>query len=392
MPGIYLDHHATTPCDPRVVEAMLPMLTENFGNIHSVTHAFGREAKQAVDAALQLIADSLGCVPDEIILTSGATESNNLALLGFLLHPRQKRNQIITVASEHVAVLDPIDSLKSRGFEVIRLPVMPQGHEEAGRVDFDAYTAAINERTAIVSVMLANNEIGVIQDLQNISQLAHQYGAVVHTDATQAIGKMNVDVDTLDVDLLSASAHKLYGPKGIGLLYVRRKGRRIRIVPQILGGGQQHGIRSGTVNAPGCVAFAKAIELCIAERATGHDDWIYSIADRFYRHIESAIPDIQLNGPVRKPTTRLPGNLNIQFPNVEGASILAAIPELAASSGAACSSVDPRPSHVLTAIGLSESATRRSLRFGFGRFNTVEEIDLAASWICNAYTKLSRTD
>lgn len=387
--AIYLDHHATTPCDPRVVAAMVPMLTEHYANIHSTVHEFGREAKRMHEEAMESIARSLGCTADELVLTSGATESNNLAILGFALHPRQTRRGVITVVSEHPAVLDPIASLEGLGFQVTRLPILPQGDREGGRIDLDQLRRAINGDTALVSIMLANNEIGVIQDLPSIAQCVHAAGAVLHTDATQAVGKIPVDVDALDVDLLSASAHKFYGPKGIGLLYVRRHQRRIRLRPQILGGGQQRGLRSGTINSAGSVAMATALALCDEEIAAGEDVRLRLLAERFRHRIAAGIGDLQSSGPAYQAGLRLGGNLNLCFPEVEGESLLAAIPGLGASSGAACSSVDPRPSHVLTSLGLSESAARRSLRFGLGRFTTETEIDTAAEWICEAYLQLS---
>lgn len=386
--SIYLDNHATTRCDPRVIAAMLPLLTDCFGNVNSTNHAFGREAKEHYEAALASIAADLGCGEEEIVITSGATEANNLALLGFVNHPRQKRRTIVSVQTEHPAVLDPLKLLETNGFNIVHLPVIQQGHDDAGRIDLNQLEEQLTDDTALVSVMHANNEIGVLQDLPAIAALCHQVGAVLHTDATQSVGKVPLTVDDLDVDLLSASAHKLYGPKGVGLLFVRRRGRRVRLLPQILGGGQQRGLRSGTINSPGAVALATALRLCQTELTAEAQSETRALADRCWERIHQEIPEAALNGPAREPHLRLPGNLNICLPEVEADSLLAAIPNLAASSGAACSTMDPSPSHVLLGLGLSESAARRSLRLGIGRFNTTSELDTAALWISQAYHEL----
>lgn len=384
---IYLDNHSTTRCDPAVVDAMLPLLSEQYANIQSSSHEAGRSAAEVVRSAVGLIANAIGAKEDEIVVTSGATESNNLALQGVCLHPRQKRKGIVTLASEHHAVLDPVKRLSEQGFDVACLPVAQQGEPNCGRVDLDLLADAISDQTAIVSVMLANNEIGVIQDLKAIAEICHRHGALLHSDATQAVGRIDVDVEAMGVDLLSASAHKFYGPKGIGFLYVRRSGRRVRLRPMIEGGGQQQGLRSGTINGAGVVAMGRALQLC-EELHEEESVRIDGLANRLWETLSKAIPGCQLNGPARNPKLRLVGNLNICFPGVEGDSLMAACASLALSSGSACSSLNPEPSHVLLAIGLSESEVRRSLRVGIGRFNTAEEIDRAAGLLVEAHTKL----
>ncbi|WP_164102807.1 cysteine desulfurase family protein [Candidatus Laterigemmans baculatus] len=386
---IYLDNHATTRCDPRVVEALVPMLVENYGNVSSRTHAVGRAAAEAYEAAIASLAADLGCTSDELLITSGATESNNLAILGFCLHPRQRRRHVITVASEHSAVLDPVAVLEKSGFRVTRLPVIPQGHREAGRVDLDRLHDALDDDTALVSIMQANNEIGVLHDLAPIAELCHARGAVLHSDATQAIGRVRIDVEQLGVDLASGSAHKLYGPKGVGLLYVRRRGRRIRLRPEIVGGGQQQGLRSGTLNSPGTVAFAAALRICV-EGFPDEPQRIGELTERLWQRLSSRIEGVQLNGPERAPELRLAGNLNVCFPDIEGAALMAATPQVALSSGSACSATDPNPSHVLLALGLSEAEARRTLRFGVGRFNTESEIDQAVEALAESHQRLKK--
>lgn len=384
---IYLDNHATTRCDPRVVEALVPMLVENYGNVSSRTHVLGRAAAAAYESAIESLASNLGCGGEEVVITSGATESNNLAILGFCTHPRQRRRHVITVASEHSAVLDPVAQLESTGFRITRLPVVAQGDRQAGRIDLDRLSAALDDDTALVSIMMANNEIGVLQDLPAIAELCHARGAVLHSDATQAFGRVPVDVEQLGVDLASGSAHKFYGPKGVGLLYVRRRGRRVRLRPGIVGGGQQQGLRSGTLNSPGAVAMATALRICVEGFPT-EPLRIAQLAERLWQRLSSRIDGLQLNGPAREDELRLAGNLNICFPDIEGAALMAATPSLAVSSGSACSATDPEPSHVLIALGLSESEARRTLRFGVGRFNTEPEIDQAADALAASYERL----
>lgn len=384
---IYLDNHATTRCDERVVEAMLPLLSENYGNVHSSSHAFGRAAAVAYDEAIASLAGLIGCVPDELVVTSGATEANNLALIGFCTHPRQRRRHVVTVGTEHPSVLDPIAQLEASGFRVTRLPVVPQGNREAGRVDIEALSAAIDDDTALVSIMAAQNEIGVLQPIAEIAELCHRHGAVLHTDAAQALGRIPIDVDDLGVDLLSGSAHKFYAPKGVGLLYVRRRERRVRLRPLLVGGGQQGGLRSGTLNPAGTVAMAVALRLA-ADSMPEETQRLTGLAARLWQGLSHRIADLQINGPASREGLRLPGNLNVCFPHVEGEALMAAAASVAVSSGSACSSVDPRPSHVLLELGLSESEARRSLRFGLGRFTTEEQVDRAAAVLADAHEQL----
>lgn len=385
-PLIYLDNHSTTRCDPHVVQAMLPLLSEEFGNPHSTSHAAGRQAAERYGRAVEEIAGCLGARVDELVMTSGATESNNLAILGVCLHPRQKRRTVVTLQTEHPAVLDPLTRLEREGFTVRRVPVMQQHEAVPGRVCLDQLAEAIDEQTALVSVMWANNEIGVLQDLRGIADRCHAVGALLHTDATQAVGRIPVDVAQADVDLLSASAHKFYGPKGVGLLYVRNQPRRVRLRPLVEGGGQQRGLRSGTLNPAGVVGMAAALTLC-RDAGDAERQRIAQLRDRLWSALDAQIPGVALNGPPLGEW-RLPGNLNARFPAVEGESLMADTPQLACSSGSACSSVDPQPSHVLLAIGLSEGEARSSLRFGVGRFNTAEEIDRAAELLAASHRRL----
>lgn len=384
---IYLDHHATTPCDRRVVEAMLPWMTTCFGNPHSHTHAMGRQAAEACEEAIASIASAIGGDQDSVIVTSGATESNNLAIDGVLRHPRQKRRHVITAATEHPAVLDPIARLARDGFRVTVLPVKPQGDPDCGRIDLQQLRDTIDDDTALVSIMWANNEIGTIESVREIAEIAHQAGAIFHTDATQALGRLDVNVTTADIDLLSGSAHKFYGPKGIGFLYAGSKKRRVRLRPLFEGGGQQRGLRSGTVNAAGLVAMAVAIQICNSEMKP-EQIRLAGLRNDLWQRLVAAFPGIELNGPDFMPDLRLAGNLNVSLVDVEGESIMATSRDLAISSGAACSSVDPRPSHVLTAIGLSESRARRSLRFGLGRGTTQQEIVSAVEMLIAGHRKL----
>jgi cysteine desulfurase len=388
---IYLDNHASTRCDPRVVDAMLPFLIDGFANPHSVTHAPGRAAGAAVHQAFAEIAQQLGGEADEWISTSGATESNNLALLGAALHPRNRRRHIITVATEHPAVLDPLTRLEQlHGFRITRLGVLDNHHPRAGLIDLEALSAVIDDDVLLISVMLANNEIGVVQPLPEIAALCRSAGCLLHTDATQAVGRLPIDVDQLDVDLLSWSAHKCYGPKGSGLLYVRRRGRRVRLLPLLEGGGQQRGLRSGTVNTAGLIGAASALKLCVAELAS-ETSRAAELRQSLWDGLSRAIPAIELNGPAwgSSPTIRLPQNLNIRLPMVAGATLLEATPEIAASSGSACTSERPAPSHVLLALGLSEEQARCSLRFGVGRFTTGDDIHQAVEAIADSFQRLT---
>ncbi|MEY4565755.1 MAG: Cysteine desulfurase [Planctomycetota bacterium] len=390
---IYLDHHATTPLDPDVLEAMLPLLREHFANPGSISHQAGRDVAEMVGKATEAVCKSIGADSDEILFTSGATESTNLAIFGICLHPRQTRREIVSVVSEHRATLDPLARLEKSGWEIKRAPIAPQSTAtvsslQPGSIDLDYLRAAIGPQTALVTVMLANNEIGTIAPVRQIAELCHRYQVPLHCDAAQAVGRIAVNVNELDVDLLSFSAHKLYGPKGVGALYVRRRPRSVRLYAQIVGGGQQHNLRSGTLNAPGIIGLATALTL--ADQRRDHDQQhTMQLRNRLWLNLQQEIPNIELNGSsLDSPMTRLAGNLNCSFPGVEGQSLMLAMPELCVSSGSACTSADPHPSHVLLALGLSEDRVRSSLRFGIGRFNTQAEIDLAVQLISTAYRKL----
>jgi len=389
-PPIYMDNHATTRVDPRVLESMLPYFTETFGNPASVSHAFGWAAKEAVDRARASIAAAIGAVAKEIAFTSGATESNNLALRGAAERLRRKGNHIVSVATEHRSVLDPLEKLGQQGFEVTYLPVVQAPSPQAGRVLADQVAEAIRSDTILVSVMLANNEIGVIQPLDQIGRICKERDVLLHTDATQAVGKIPVDVQRLGVDLMSFSAHKLYGPKGIGALYVRRRGPMVRLEPLVYGGGHEAGLRSGTLNVPGVVGFARALELCLDELST-EGPRLASLRDRLLAGLSRGLPGVTLNGPdLTLPGLRLPGNLNVSFAGVEGESLLLSASGIALSSGSACTSATPEPSHVLRALGLGMEATRSSVRFGLGRFNTAEEVESAIGLLVEAVTRLRR--
>jgi cysteine desulfurase len=374
---IYLDHHATTPVDPRVVAAMLPYFTEKFGNAGSINHPYGWEAKDAVDAARASIAAALNCGEREIVFTSGATESNNLALKGIAERSRKKGNHLVSVGTEHKSVLDVLDKLSRRDYEVTLLPVEPIGSPTCGLLDPQRVADALRPDTILVSVMAANNEIGVLQNIAEIGRLCRERGVTFHCDATQAVGKVPVDVEAWHVDLLSFTAHKIYGPKGIGALYVRRRTPAVRLAAQIDGGGQEHGFRSGTLNVPGIVGFAKALELCLAE-VPPETDRLIALRRRLFDGIVGQIDGVSLNGPaLDMPGLRLPNNLNLSFAGVDGEALMMSMKHVAVSSGSACTSANPEPSHVLRALGLSEELTRASLRFGLGRFNTEAEIDRA---------------
>jgi cysteine desulfurase len=385
---VYLDHHATTPVDSRVLSAMLPYFSERFGNAGSSGHAYGWQARDAVDAARDAIAKALNASPREIVFTSGATESNNLALRGVGERPRRKGNHLISVVSEHKAVLDPIAKLARRGFAVTLLPVQNQEHPTAGRIDLDQLTDAIRADTLLVSVMLANNEIGVIQPLREICRICKSRGVLVHTDAAQAVGRIAVDVADLDVDLLSFSAHKMYGPKGVGGLYVRGRGSPVRLEAQIDGGRQEAGRRSGTLDVPGIVGMAKALELSMQDMQA-EAERERELRNRFFADLTREVEQVQLNGPaLEDPRLRLPNNLNCSFSGVDGEALMMTMRGLAVSSGSACTSADPAPSHVLRALGLSEERTRSSLRFGLGRGNTASDIQYAVRTLAEAVRRL----
>ena len=388
--AIYLDNHATTRLDPRVLEAMLPWLSDHYGNAGSLTHACGREAREAVEAARAQVAAAIGAEPREILFTSGATESTNLAILGSAGRPGRGTGRLVSWESEHSAVLDPLEHLAGRGFEVAMLGVEDAASAAAGRIRPDELAEACGAGTFLVSLLLANNEIGTIQPAAEAAGLAHACGAVLHIDAAQAVGKIPVDVDALGADLLSLSAHKFHGPKGVGALFVRRRQRVARLSPRVFGGGQERGLRSGTLDVPGIVGLGAAAEIAAASleaEAAG----MRQLRDRLWEGLNSRISDVHLNGPaLADPGQRLPGNLNVRIGGVDGQTLLATLGEgeLAVSSGSACSSATPRPSHVLRAIGLDGDQARASLRFGLSRFTTADEIDRAVGLIADAVGRL----
>ena len=383
---IYLDNHSTTRLDPRVLEAMLPWLTEHYGNAGSATHEMGREARAAVDRARDMLAAAIGATPREVVFTSGATESNNLAILGLAARAPADRRHVVTVVTEHHAVLDPLEHLERMGFAVTRLPVEPG----TGRVGPDAVAAALRPDTCLVSMMLANNEIGVVHDIPAIAAQVHARNAALHVDCAQALGRLPVAVDALGADLASFSAHKFHGPKGAGFLYVRRRERVVRIDPLVYGGGQERGMRSGTLDVPGIAGMAEAARLAVDELAT-EPARMRGLRDRLWTLLQRDIAGIALNGPpLADPAVRLANNLNVRIPGVDGQSLLATLSAdgLALSSGSACSSENPRPSHVLLALGLTEDEARASLRFGLSRFTTEAEIDEAARRIAAGVARL----
>jgi len=385
---VYLDNHATTRVDPRVVEVMLPYFTTAYGNAASTSHAFGWEARDAVDAARESIATAIGASSREIVFTSGATESNNLAIRGAAERQRRKGNHLVTVTTEHRSVLDPIERLGRRGFEVTLLPVEQAPSRNAGVLDPDDVGRALRDDTLLVSVMLANNEIGVIQSIAEIAAICRSRGVLMHCDATQAVGKLPVNITELGIDLMSFTAHKIYGPKGIGALYVRRSPPVVRLDPQIAGGGHEGGLRSGTLNVPAIVGFAKALSLCF-EDLPQETQRLANLRDQLYAGLSQSIEDVTLNGPALDvPGLRLTNNLNVSFAHVDGEALLMNIRKLAVSSGSACTSANPEPSHVLRALGLSQDATRSSLRFGLGRFTTPDEIEFAVQSVAEVVTRL----
>jgi cysteine desulfurase len=366
---IYLDYSATTPCDPRVVQRMLPYFTEAFGNAASRSHAFGWTAEAAVEEARNQVAQLLGAHPKEILWTSGSTEANNLAIKGVAQMYREKGNHLITAITEHKAVLDPMKYLETQGFQVTWLPVDGKGH-----VDLDELRAAITDRTILVSLMAANNEVGTLHPIAEIGALCKQKGTLFHCDATQAPGKIPLDVEAQHIDLLSISAHKMYGPKGVGCLYVRRKNPRVRLVAQMDGGGHERGMRSGTLNVTGIVGMGEAARICREEMAQEVPK-LAALRDRLQERILRALPDAVINGD---PAARLPHLTNLSFPYVEGESLIMGIKELAVSSGSACTSASLEPSYVLKGLGLGDELAHSSIRFSMGRFTTAEEVDFAA--------------
>ena len=376
---IYLDNHSTTPCDPRVVEVMLPYFTEKFGNSASRNHSFGWEVEEGVEHARKQIAHLIGADAKEIIFTSGATESDNLALQGIVAMYKEKGDHIITTATEHRAVIDTAKYLEKKGVTVTFLPV-----DKEGRVSAEDVRNAITDKTILISVMMANNEIGTINPIAEIGKVAKEKGIIFHCDATQGVGKIPVNVQEMGIDLMSFSAHKIYGPKGIGALYVRRKSPRVRLEPMIYGGGHERGMRSGTLPVPLIVGFGKACELCEQEMAT-ESVRMAKMRDRLQEGIMSAMDEVYLNG---HPTERLPGNLNISFAYVEGEALLMGVKEIALSSGSACTSATLEPSYVLRALGVGSDLAHSSIRFGIGRFNTDEEIEYTIDRMLKAVTHL----
>jgi cysteine desulfurase len=375
---IYLDHHATTPVDPRVLAAMLPWFSEQFGNAASRQYRLGWDAMGAVEHARRQVATLIGADAKEIVFTSGATEANNLALKGLAESYRSRGRHFVTVVTEHKSVLDTCKRLERQGCEVTYLPV-----EASGALDLDRLRAAVRTDTVAVSVMAANNEIGVIAPLKEIAAIAHEKAAILHTDAVQAAGKTPFDVDALSVDVASITAHKVYGPKGVGALYLRRRNPRVSIVPLHDGGGQERGIRAGTLNVPGIVAFGEAAALA-SSVVVEESARLATLRDRLATRLKMAIPDLVLNGTA---TPRLAGNLNVSFPGVDGEALLVSLCEdVAVSSGAACSAAEP--SHVLKALGRPTDLALASLRFGLGRSTTAAEIDAAAAHVTEAVSRL----
>jgi cysteine desulfurase len=377
---IYLDYHSTTPTDPRVLEMMLPYFTEKFGNAASRNHAFGWEAEEAVEKARKQIARLIGADAKEIVLTSGATESDNLAIKGALEMYQEKGDHVITSQTEHRAVLDTVKALEAKK----RLKATYLAVDKVGMVNPEDVRNAITDKTVLISIMLANNEIGTINPIKEIGKIAKEKGILFHVDATQGVGKIPVNVQELGIDLMSFSAHKIYGPKGVGALYVRKKAPRVRLAPMIDGGGHERGMRSGTLPVPLIVGFGKACELCEQEmEAEGKR--LAAMRDRLQATIMNGLEAVYLNG---HPTQRLPHNLNISFAYVEGESLLMGVKEIALSSGSACTSATLEPSYVLRALGVGSDLAHSSIRFGLGRFTTDEEVDYTAKRIIEVVTRL----
>jgi len=374
---IYMDYHATTPVDPRVLEAMMPFFNEKFGNAASRNHPFGWEAEEAVEEARKQVADLIGANPKEIIFTSGATESNNLAIKGAAEMYREKGNHVITCVTEHKAVIDTCKKLEKQGLRVTYLPV-----QKDGRISLDDLRAAITDRTILITIMTANNEIGVIQPIAEIGAIAKEKGILFHTDGVQAVGKIPFDVTALKVDLVSISGHKIYGPKGVGALYVRRRNPRVLLAEQISGGGHERGMRSGTLNVTGIVGLGKAAELCRQEMAKDTER-LRTLRDRLNAALHESLDEIYINGSMEH---RLPHNLNISFAYVEGESLLMGINDVAVSSGSACTSASLEPSYVLKALGAGDDLAHSSIRFGLGRWTTDEEVD----YVVEKLTKVVR--
>lgn len=376
---VYLDHHSTTPLDPRVLEAMMPYLTEQFGNASSTDHKYGADAASSVEKSRTRIAQAIGARPPDIIFTSGATESNNLALIGTMNHYSNQGDHMITCVTEHKAILDTAQYLESMGKKVTYIPVNSEGN-----IDLDQLNSAITDKTVLISIMTANNEIGTINDIAKIGKLAHAHGVIFHTDAAQAVGHMAINVNDLNVDLLSFSAHKMYGPKGVGALYVRGVNPRIRTSPIMFGGGQEKQMRSGTHNVAGIVGLSRALEIAVQEMHKENTQF-----SAWNARVRSELGQLGVvNGTLKN---RLDNNINIRFEGIEGKAIINSISkEVAISAGSACTTQSTEPSHVLLSLGLSESQAHSSIRIGFGRFNTLEEIDFAINKIKSAITLLRK--
>jgi cysteine desulfurase len=372
---VYLDNQATTRCDPRVVATMLPWFTEHYGNPHSVEHVMGTEAEAAVEDARTQVAALVGADPKELVFTSGATESNNIAIKGAARFAGNERRRIVTVATEHKCVLESVADLAAEGFEPVFLPVRPDG-----LLDPDVLRAALDVPTLLVTVMTVNNEIGVVQDIAALAAISKQAGALFHTDIAQAVGKVPIDLSAWKVDLASVSGHKFYGPKGVGALYVRRR-PRVRLTPLFSGGGQERGLRSGTLPSPLIIGLGEACRLAQAEMAE-EAQRLASLRDRLLDHLRAAIPDIVVNGSTE---ARIPGNLNLTFPVATAADLMARVPDLCVSTGSACSSATIEPSYVLRALGLSDDDASRTLRIGIGRFTSPADIDYAAAALTAAH-------
>ncbi len=376
---IYMDNHATTPVDPRVLEEMLPYFTEKFGNAASRNHGYGWEAEQAVDHARARIARLINARPNEIIFTSGATESDNLAIKGVAEMYREKGDHIITCVTEHKAVLDTCKRLEKRGYRITFLPV-----QHDGLIDLDDLKRALDDKTILVSIMAANNEIGVLQPIDEIGKLCRERGVLFHSDATQAVGKIPIDVEKQAIDIISISAHKMYGPKGVGALYVRSKNPRVRLTAQMDGGGHERGMRSGTLNVPGIVGLGKACEICM-EHGPEESCRLAGLRNRLRDRIMAGLDEVYINGSMER---RLAGNLNMSFAYVEGESLLMGINDIAVSSGTACTSATLEPSYVLKALGTDDELAHSSIRFGLGRYNTEAEVDYVAARVIETVRRL----
>jgi len=381
---IYMDYHATTPVDPRVVEAMMPCFATHFGNAASSDHSFGWKAEKLVVKARSQVAKLIGANPKEIIFTSGTTESNNLVLKGIVEMYREKGNHIITQTTEHKSVLDPCKYLEEHGVKVTYLPV-----DSKGRIDMEDLKKAVTDETILISIMIANNEIGTLQPIAEIGRLTKEKGILFHCDGAQAVGRIPVHVDIKGIDLLSFSGHKMYGPKGVGALYVRKQGPRVRLTTQTHGGGHERGLRSGTLNVPGIVGLGKACDIALKEMPS-EIKRIQALRDRLHQTIQDQLHDVLLNG---HPTERLPNNLNLSFAGVEGEALLMGLnEEIAISAGSACmSSAAVEASYVLKALGMSKDLLHSSVRFGLGRFNTEEEIDFTAKRVTETVQRLRET-